>query len=343
MLTRPLAEALAGAALGSTTRAYPYKLDQLLTASSDLAAPQRLHPAFWGSYDWHSSVHMHWTLVRVLRRFPDHSRAQESRAQLATRLTTDAIAGELATLHGPNRQAFERPYGWAWLLKLAAELEALAAFDAEVTRWRDALRPLAQHFADQFLAFLPRADYPTRAGTHGNSAFALHLALDWCDVVGHRALRQAVVERANRWFAHDRRYPAEYEPGGDDFLSAGLIEAVLMQRVVDGCSFDDWWQQFQPGSDGLANWLQPARVSDASDPRIVHLHGVNLARTWCWAWLRTAMPDDLHPAIDAAIDAHLATSLSAATAGDYVGTHWLASFALLALDERPGPEPGVRI
>jgi len=121
MLTRPLAEALAGAALGSTTRAYPYKLDQLLTASSDLAAPQRLHPAFWGSYDWHSSVHMHWTLVRVLRRFPDHSRAQESRAQLATRLTTDAIAGELATLRGPNRQAFERPYGWAWLLELQAE------------------------------------------------------------------------------------------------------------------------------------------------------------------------------------------------------------------------------
>jgi hypothetical protein len=333
MLTTSLAAALAHTALANAVTEYPYKLDQLLGRADDLAAPRHLHPTFWGSYDWHSCVHMHWTLVRLLRRCPEHAQAAATRAHLQSRLTPEAIAGELTTLRGPNRQTFERPYGWAWLLKLAAELELLAAAQPDATPWRNALRPLADEFADRFVAFLPRADYPIRAGTHGNIAFALTLALDWCDVVQHLALRHLIADRANRWFGKDRRYPAAYEPGGDDFLAAGLLEAALMLKVVDGCSFADWWEQFRPTEGELGHWLRPVAVSDPADARIVHLHGVNLSRAWCWRQLRRELPAALLGPVDAAIAAHLAVSLPAASAGDYVGTHWLASFALLALDD----------
>ena len=333
MLTSNHAQSFAGVALANTLTEYPYKLDQLLADDGDLAPPRRLHPVFWGSYDWHSCVHMHWTLVRLLRRFPDHPLADRSRQRLAARLTDAAVAGELATLAGPHRQTFERPYGWGWLLKLAAELERLAAVTPETATWCEALRPLANAFADRFLAYLPRAAFPTRAGVHSNSAFALLLALDWCETVQHRALHQAIAQRANLWFGRDRDYPADYEPAGEDFLSPGLIEAALMKRVMDGCSHADWWEQFQPSDAALIHWLTPVPVSDPSDARIVHLHGVNLTRAWCWRQLQPELPPSLLVPVTQAIEVHLAASLPAATAGDYVGTHWLASFALLALDD----------
>lgn len=333
MLTTTLASAFAHTALANAATEYPYKLDQVLGSTDDLALPRTLHPAFWGSYDWHSCVHIHWTLVRLLRRFPHHPLAGQTWAHLGSRLTAAAVAQEIATLRGPHRRTFERPYGWGWLLKLAAELELLARDQPDTSPWRDALRPLAAEFADRFLAYLPKADFPTRAGTHSNSAFALRLALDWCDAVQHLALRRAVGERANCWFGRDRRYPASYEPGGEDFLSGGLVEAVLMLSVVDGCSFADWWHQFQPSDDALVMWLRPVTVSDPSDARIVHLHGLNLSRAWCWARLHPELPSALQEPARAAITAHLAASLPAATESDYVGTHWLASFAVLALDD----------
>ena len=333
MLTATLATTLARTALANVVTEYPYKLDQLLAGTEDLATPRALHPVFWGSYDWHSCVHMHWTLVRLLRRFPDHELAGATRAHLQARLTPQAIAGELATLRRPHQQTFERPYGWGWLLKLAAELELLAQEQSKTSAWRDAVRPLAGEFAERFLAYLPRADYPSRGGAHVNTAFALLLALAWCDAVQHRALRQAIAERANRWFGRDRRYPAAYEPSGEDFLSAGLVEAALMLRVVDGCSFADWWALFLPTDDALAAWLVPVAVSDPADARIVHLHGVNLSRAWCWSLLYPELEPKLRDPVKRAIAAHLAASLPAATGGDYVGTHWLASFALLALDD----------
>lgn len=334
MLTVDLAGALARVALSNVGTEYPYKLDQVLGSGADVRAPRSLHPVFYGSYDWHSCVHMHWSLARVLRQYPRQPDATAIRDHFDERLTTDAIAGELQTLAGPHRASFERPYGWGWLLKLAAELEHLAASDAKAARWRDALAPLAQAMADRFVTFLPRATYPTRAGTHGNSAFALLLTLDYCEATQHRALHHAVIESANRWFGRDRRYPANYEPSGDDFLSGGLVQAALMRRVVDGCSFADWWQQFEPTHDALSVWLQPATVSDAHDPKIVHLHGLNLSRAWCWQQLLPELGAELQGIVSSAIDRHLEVSLPAATAGDYVGTHWLASFALLALSER---------
>ena len=333
MINGKFAAAIARIALDNVATEYPYKLDQTLGGDGELRPPRELHPVFYGSYDWHSCVHMHWSMVRLLRIDPHHVHADAIRQHVDQRFTAANVRGELSTLGGPHRASFERPYGWAWLLKLAAELTMLAEQDRAAIRWCDAIAPLAQAFADRFVDFLPRATYPTRAGTHGNSAFALLLALDFSDTAQHRGLHRSIVERANVWFGRDRRYPADYEPSGDDFLSSGLVEAALMRRVVDGCSFADWWTQFQPAAHMIGNWLEPAKVSDAADPKIVHLHGLNLSRAWCWRQLLPELDPRLKALADAAIKRHLEASLPAATQGAYVGTHWLASFALLALTE----------
>ena len=328
-----LAQRWAALALANVARQYPYKLDQLLNGEGDAAAPRTIHPAFWGSYDWHSCVHMHWTMTRLLRRFPDHRLATETQRHLALRLTQAGIDGELRALARPGHSSFERPYGWGWVLKLAAELSVLAGERPDVAAAARAVRPLADAVADRLLAYLPRLDYPVRVGTHGNTAFALVFALDYAEAVEHRALRGMIGRSAERWFGRDRRYPANYEPGGEDFLSPGLVEAVLLLRAVDSCSFADWWAQFEPDPAALVTWLTPARVSDPGDPRVVHLHGLNLSRAWCWRRLLPELPPPLVEPVRRAIDDHLAASLAAAADGEYVGTHWLASFALLALDD----------
>jgi len=333
---RALDEALAGRwgelALGNVAQPYPYKLDQLLRTDAEVLPPRTIHPAFWGSYDWHSCVHMHWTLVRLLRRCPDHRFAAETVRHLSERLTPENVEGELRSLARPGHASFERPYGWGWLLKLAAELHSLASERSDVAGPARALAPLAQAVADRWLDYLPRVDYPTRAGTHASTAFALALTLDYAQAVQHRALVALIGQRAERWFGRDRRYPADYEPGGEDFLSPGLVEAVLVRRAVDGCSFADWWAQFEPAPAALATWLAPVQVSDPSDPKIVHLHGLNLSRAWCWRQLLPELPASLAGPVERTIEAHLAASLPASIDGEYVGTHWLASFALLAID-----------
>jgi hypothetical protein len=333
MLEHALAESFAAIALANVGTPYPFKLDQVIGSGADVLPPRALHPAFHGSYDWHSCVHMHWTLARLLRLHPDHAHARTTRRRFDARLTPAGVGGELATLAGPHRASFERPYGWGWLLKLAAELHALAADRPEAKRWRDALTPLASEFGDRFVAWLPRVDHPTRAGAHGNTAFALLFALDYAEAIQHRALVRLIGERSNRWYGRDRRYPADYEPSGDDFLSAGLVEAALMQRVVDGCSFTEWWTQFEPARSAIGHWLTPVTVSDARDSKIVHLHGLNLSRAWCWRRLLPDIAPEQRTVVERAIEAHLTASLPAATGGDYVGTHWLVSFALLALGE----------
>ena len=352
------AAAVSRTALTNVATEYPYKLDQVLDGDDAVSTPRILHPVFYGSYDWHSCVHMHWTLARLLRLHPRHAHADAARRHFEHRFTAQKVGGELATLCGPHRASFERPYGWGWLLKLAAELHLLAAADQTAVRWRDEIAPLAHAFAKRFTDILPRATYPIRGGAHSNSAFALLLSLDYCDTVQHRALRQLIGERANAWFGQDRRYPADYEPSGDDFLSGGLVEAALMRRVIGGYSlamsagppqaqrvpsrgadaqrpeastFADWWDRFRPATDAIDTWLQPAQISDASDPKIVHLHGLNLSRAWCWRQLLPELDTDLKLLAEESIERHLAASLPAATHGEYVGTHWLGSFAVLAL------------
>lgn len=332
-LDAPLAARWARVALTNVATEYPYKLDQLLQTDADAVPARTIHPLFWGSYDWHSCVHMHWTLARLARRWPEHALAAETRRHFAGRFSSGAGAGELAALERPGNPSFERPYGWGWLLALAAELDRAAGEHPAFAAPAATVAPLAQRIAQRFLDYLPRLQYPTRAGMHSNSAFAALLALDWAEQHQHRALAGEIARSARRWFSNDRRYPADYEPGGEDFLSSGLTEAVLMQRTLSACDFADWWTQFAPTASALAAWLTPVMVSDPTDPKIVHLHGLNLSRAWCWRRLLPALAAELADAVRRAVDAHRAAALPAAVDGHYVGTHWLATFALLALDD----------
>ncbi|MBX9698316.1 MAG: DUF2891 domain-containing protein [Acetobacteraceae bacterium] len=325
-LTPALASRLAAIALGHVGREYPNKLDHVLNGPEDLRGPRDLHPAFFGSFDWHSCVHAFWMLARLLRRFPKGAQAPAIRALFDARLTDATIAVERAYLDRPNARGFERPYGWGWLLKLAAELEGL-----EDGRWSRALAPLAEGFADRFRDFLPRADYPVRAGVHSNTAFALRLAADHADP----ALLALFRDTARAWYGADADCPA-WEPSGDDFLSSALIEAECLRRLLPAAEFLPWFSRFLPRLAGRqpATLFTPARVADRSDGKIVHLDGVNLSRAWCWRALAAALPagDPRRAVAEEAAATHRAAGLPH-VAGDYMGEHWLASFAVLALDE----------
>jgi len=317
--------------LGNIAQEYPHKLDHLVSEAGDVQLPRTLHPVFYGSYDWHSSVHMHWLLAAVLRRIPAVDGADRVRAAFDRHFSGANVAAEVRYLGHPRHQSFERTYGWAWLLKLQAELIDLATVDSHARAWCATLQPLADLIVDRYLQYLPLAQYPIRAGTHANSAFGLLFALDYAERIQHMALRKSIMTTANRWFGRDRCYPAAYEPSGEDFLSAGLLEAALMRRVVDGCSYADWWEVFCPLPQDLLTWLTPVAVTDRSDPRLAHLDGLNLSRAWCWKMLLPQLPKHLQQPVAEAIAAHLQASLPQADRGHYVGTHWLASFALLAL------------
>lgn len=325
-LTAALADRLAAIALGHVSREYPNKLDHVLNGPGDLRGPRELHPAFYGSFDWHSCVHGFWMLARLLRRFPAGAAAPAIRALFDAHLTDATIAVERAYLDRPLARGFERPYGWAWLLKLAAELDGL-----EGGRWARALAPLAAAFAGRFRDFLPRADYPVRAGVHSNTAFALALAADVADP----ALRALLRDKARAWYGADADCQA-WEPSGDDFLSSALIEAECLRRLLPPAEFLPWLDRFLPrlARREPATLFTPARVADRSDGKIVHLDGVNLSRAWCWRALATALPegDPRRSVARGAAAGHLAAGLPH-LAGDYMGEHWLASFAVLALDE----------
>ncbi len=325
-LTPAFAARLAVIALGHVGREWPNKLDHVLGGPEDLRAPRDLHPAFFGSFDWHSCVHAFWMLARLLRRFPEGAAAPAIRALFDARLTEANIAVECAYLDRPLSRGFERPYGWAWLLKLAAELRAPG-----MAAWAAALAPLAAAFDGRFRDFLPRADYPVRAGTHGNTAFALALAADHAEPT----LRALLRETARAWYGSDVDCQA-WEPSGDDFLSPALIEAEAMRRLLPRDEFLPWLDRFLPRLAQRAPeaLFTPARVADRSDAKIVHLDGVNLSRAWCWRALAGALAEaDPRRAVALeAAAAHLAAALPH-LAGDYMGEHWLASFAVLALDE----------
>ncbi|MEO8812974.1 MAG: DUF2891 domain-containing protein [Caulobacteraceae bacterium] len=330
-LDRAFADRLAAIALGHVGREYPNILVHALDSAADAATPRELHPIFYGSFDWHSSVHSHWMLARLLRLFPDLPRAPAIRAWFSRAFTQENVAGELAYLRRPRSGGFERPYGWAWLLKLAGELYRNE--DAAAPGWRAALAPLGEAFAQRFMIFLPKADYPVRAGTHGNTAFALILAIDYAETVGDAALLAAAKAKAVAWYGADAGCQA-WEPSGDDFLSPALIEAELMRRVLPAAAFRDWFAAFLPdvAAGAPATLFVPARVSDRADGKIAHLDGLNLSRAWCWRGIAgTLDPGDRTVTIArGAADLHLAASLPH-VAGDYMGEHWLASFAVLAL------------
>ncbi len=326
--------------LDSLSREWPYRSDVWLESAQDFQLPRDRHPLFHTSYDWHSCVHMHWSLLRLLRLHRDAlapTQVEGIRTRFDRTFTEAAVATEAALFDRPGYRSFERPYGWGWLLELHAELHRLAvdpalpsALQPSARRWLDTLEPLASRLAQALVDYLPKLDHPVRTGTHSNGAFACVLALDHARTSAHPALQRAIDEAAYRWFGHDHRYPSDYEPGGEDFLSAGLVEALLMYRLLDSRDFADWWCRFSPPDEALGRWLLPVAVADAVDARIVHLHGLNLSRAWCWQALLPGLPGELAGPVARAIDAHRQASLAAALGGDYVATHWLASFVLLA-------------
>lgn len=330
-MTPALAAQFAQIALGHVTREYPNKLDQVLTGEADLAGPKALHPIFYGSFDWHSAVHSHWLLARVYRRFPDLEGADAVRTRLDEAFTAVNVAGELAFLAQPSARGFERPYGWAWLLALQAELER-ATFD-DGQRWAAAMRPLAQVFAERFKDWLPKAFYPVRSGVHSSSAFAFILALDYAEVCRDALLAQALRTTAAGWFGADADCQA-WEPSGNDFLSPTLVEAECMRRVLPAERFGPWFARFLPRLDQgePKSLFEPASVSDRTDGQIAHLDGLNLSRAWCWRNLAAAAPERLRSRLQDAAERHLQAGLPHLDA-HYMGEHWLATYALLALDD----------
>ncbi|HEY5047124.1 MAG TPA: DUF2891 domain-containing protein [Rhizomicrobium sp.] len=334
-LTTEIASRLAGAALGHVTREWPNKLDHVMAAPEDVQSPRSLHPVFYGSFDWHSCVHGYWLLARLYRLFPDLPQRTQIRALFDEQFTAEKIAGEQAYLKRPAARGFERPYGWAWALMLAGELDRHESEKGTV--WARAMKPLGDAFVARFAAYLPLATYPVRAGTHGNTAFALLLALDYAEVAGDETLASLFCEKARAWYARDTDCQA-WEPNQDEFLSPALIEAACMARVLSREDFARWFAALLPhAAQGQpATLFAPAQVSDRTDGKIAHLDGLNLSRAWCWRLILRGLDDTPHRLrIDETIAVHLASALDHVT-GDYMGEHWLASFALLALDGVPG-------
>ena len=328
MLTQELGRRFMAIALGHVTREYPNKLDQVLTGPDDLASPRALHPIFFGSFDWHSAVHGHWLLARLYRRFPDGARAAKIRALLDEQFTAEKVAGEVAYLARPTARGFERPYGWAWALKLQAEL--LCHSSGEGQSWARALQPLADAFVKRFEDFLPLCTYPIRSGVHSSTSFALTLALDYANVARDGDFAELLRTKARDWHLNDTD-ANPFEPSQSDFLSPTLTEAALMRTVFAEGEFRAWFAKFLPRVPEFL--LMPATVSDRSDGQIAHLDGLNLSRAWCWRMIADALPpsDPLVARVMTAVDTLIASALDH-IAGDYMGEHWLASFALLALE-----------
>lgn len=324
VLDQDLAARFAGLALGHVTRTYPTSMMLRLAGPDEIGLPNELTPIFHGSFDWHSCVHGYWLLARVQRLFPENLHARRIADLFALSVTEANAAGELAFLARPGNAGFERPYGWGWLLKLVAELRLTPTVAAH--KAADVLQPLADLIVERLTAYLPKLTYPVRSGVHSNTAFALILALDYAAAAHDTALAALIAARARDWFDADADCTAWGEPSGEDFLSPALTEALLMRRVLIHDAFDAWLARFFPrlGESQPAILFTPASVSDRSDGRIAHLDGLNLSRAWCWR--------NIAPSLAAAADSHLAASLPH-VAGDYMGEHWLASFALLALSE----------
>lgn len=328
-MDRKQASSFAKLALKGLRKEYPNKPAEVLNGDKDVQPPRVIHPAFYGCYDWHSSVHGHWMLIRLLRQFPELPEAKEIREAVGANLTADNLKVETATFARPHMQSFERPYGWAWLLKLAEELHGWD--DADGKEWAKNVKPLADLIAAKYVSYFPKQTYPIRSGVHSSTAFGLAFALDYARAVKDDTLRDVILERARNYYANDADIPAKWEPDGADFFSPCLMEADLMRRVLPAAEYPKWFAKFMPTLP--KNLREPATVTDRTDPQIVHLDGLNLSRAWCMRGVASALPKDdpaRNPLAESA-ERHARAGLANVASGDYAGEHWLASFAVYLL------------
>jgi len=330
------AERFANLALACVGKEYPNKISHVLNGDADVAPPHKLTPAFCGCYDWHSSVHGHWLLVRLVRKFPDASFVRSAREALGKDLTTENLKQEAAYLREKGRASFERPYGLAWLLQLCAELREWD--DPEAREMSTNLRPLEEAAVERLTSWLPKLSHPVRIGEHDQTAFALGLMLDYARSSGNESFTKLITTKAKEFYLADKNCPLAYEPSGEDFLSPCLGEADVMRRVLPPAQFATWLQGFMPQLPTTANpdWLPVAISPDPSDPKLAHLDGLNLSRAWMLEGILSALPvdDGRRPALSAAADAHRRAGLAAVTGAHYEGGHWLGSFAVYLVTER---------
>lgn len=327
------ASTFARLALKGIQKEYPNAPGHVLVSDQDCLTPRQLHPAFYGCYDWHSAVHGHWMLIKLLRQVPDLPEKEDILAALRSNLTAKNLQIEADYFKRPNTQSFERTYGWAWLLKLAEELHTWDNPDAR--EWKKNLQPLVDVLVARYLAFLPKQNYPIRRGVHPNTAFGISLALDYARTVQNRDLINLLEERSKTYFAKDRAIPAQWEPDGDDFFSPSLLEADLMRRILSPQEFQKWLRDFFPvlANGAIKTVFAPVQVTDRTDPKLVHLDGLNLSRAWCLQQIASSLPPDdpSREGLLASARAHGEAGLAHVTSGDYAGEHWLASFAVYYL------------
>jgi hypothetical protein len=323
-------------ALKCVHQEYPNKIAHVLNDDQDVAPPRRLTPAFYGCYDWHSSVHGHWLLVRLARTFPDAPFAADARAALQQSITPDHIKDEVAYIKGPGRASFERPYGLAWLMQLGMELRE---WDDPIAKVLAAnLKPLELAAKERLSDWLPKLSNPIRIGEHNQTAFSFGLLLDSARNSGDKHFEALLVDRIRVFYLKDRNCPMAYEPSGEDFLSPCLGEADVVRRVLPPKEYEVWLTKFLPQipTDGSTAWLKPAIVTDPSDPKLAHLDGLNLSRAWMLEGISSGLPakDPRQASLKAAALAHRNKGLAAVTGEHYEGGHWLGSFAVYLVTER---------
>jgi hypothetical protein len=331
-----LAERFARLALACVHREYPNKIAHVMAGEGDVRPPRQLTPVFYGCYDWHSAVHGHWLLARLARLFPRAAFAAEARAALGRSFKPEAVAAEVQYFEGKGRVSFERPYGLAWLLQLAAELRAWP--DPEARTWAGALAPLERTAVARLRSWLPKLVYPIRVGEHAQTAFAFGLVLDWARASGDAETAKLIESRARDYYQKDRDGPLAYEPSGEDFLSPCLAEADLMRRVLAPPAFAAWLRRFLPRlpTDTTGRWLAPGIVTDRADPKLAHIDGLNLSRAWMLEGIAAGLPpgDRRIGALRAAARAHQEAGLVGVTGEHYEGGHWLGTFAVYLLTRR---------
>ncbi|WP_371396048.1 DUF2891 domain-containing protein [Fretibacter rubidus] len=338
-----LADRFAALAVNCVDQEFPNKISRTTDTAEEIGRPKVIFPVFYGCFDWHSAVHGHWLLVRLLRDAPEDTIwREEALAKLDANFTQSNIDSEIANFARPARGSWERPYGLAWFLQLTAELREVSASDSSLAPqakiWLDRLMPLERDIADSLNEWLPKLAYPIRLGTHNQSAFAFGLMLDWARAAGDTKMERLIIEKSLAFHKDDVNCPLDYEPSGEDFLSPCLMTADLMRRILSPSDFDVWFTAYMPAvpTDGSGDWLAPGIVNDITDGKLVHLDGVNSSRAWNLYNIARALPDGdpRKASLVAAAKIHADTGVAAVSDEHYAGSHWLASFATYLMTDR---------